>query len=110
MTDRVTLHILALFAGTVLGGLFFGGLWWTVKKGVSSPHPALLFFSSLLFRGLIVLGGFYAVGGTHLSRLLTCLLGFIIARFISMRLTEKETKTPLHAKTSVKEADHASQS
>lgn len=110
MTEIVMLHIFALFAGTALGALFFGGLWWTVQRAVSSPQPALLFFASMLFRTLIVLSGFYLIGGTHLSRLLACLLGFIIARFIVMGLTDKGTKNPLPARTPVTEADHASQS
>ena len=35
----------------------------------------------------IVLAGFYFVGRGHWERLLVCLLGFVIARFIVMRLT-----------------------
>ena len=27
---------LAFFGGTLLGTFFFGGLWWTVQKGVAS--------------------------------------------------------------------------
>ena len=98
MTEIITLHILALFTGNVLGALFFGGLWWTVKKAVSSPQPALLFLASMLLRTLIVLLGFYVVGSGHLSRLLACLLGFIIARFIVMRITDVEAKTQLPRK------------
>jgi F1F0 ATPase subunit 2 len=30
-------------AGLLLGAIFFGGLWWTVRKGVSSKRPALWF-------------------------------------------------------------------
>ena len=41
---------LALVAGVLLGAFFFGGLWWTVRKGVSSERPALWFFGSLLLR------------------------------------------------------------
>ena len=39
-----------LAAGLLLGAFFFGGLWWTVIKGVSSPRPALWFFTSMLLR------------------------------------------------------------
>ena len=42
MNEPLTL-VLALAAGGVLGAIFFGGLWWTVRKGVSSPQPALWF-------------------------------------------------------------------
>ena len=30
-------------AGLLLGAIFFGGLWFTVRKGVSSQRPALWF-------------------------------------------------------------------
>jgi F1F0 ATPase subunit 2 len=49
-------------AGVLLGAIFFGGLWWTVRKGVSSKRPALCFFGSLLLRTSIALAGFYFVG------------------------------------------------
>ena len=37
-------------AGALLGAFFFGGLWWTVQKGVTSEQPALWFLGSLLLR------------------------------------------------------------
>ena len=62
--------MLALVAGVLLGAIFFGGLWWTVRKGVSSKQPALWFFGSLLLRMSIALAGFYFVGRGHWERLL----------------------------------------
>ena len=47
-----------LAAGVLLGAIFFGGLWLTVRKGVSSKQPALWFFGSLLLRMSIVLSWF----------------------------------------------------
>ena len=78
---------LALVAGLVLGAIFFGGLWWTVRKGVLSKHPATCFLGSLLLRTGIILAGFYFVAGGHWQWLLACLLGFVIARLIVTRLT-----------------------
>jgi F1F0 ATPase subunit 2 len=79
--------VVAASAGLALGALFFGGLWWTVSNGVSSPQPALWFFVSLPLRMGIVLAGFYVVGGGQWERLLACLLGFVLARVVVMRLT-----------------------
>lgn len=45
-----------LVTGVLLGGMFYGGLWWTVRKGVSSQRPALWFFGSLLLRMSIEIG------------------------------------------------------
>jgi F1F0 ATPase subunit 2 len=69
-------------AGLLLGAIFFGGLWWTVRKGLSSKQPALWFLGSVLLRMGIVLAGFYLVGREDWKRLLACLLGFVIARFV----------------------------
>lgn len=76
----------ALLAGMLLGAVFFGGLWWTVRKGVASPRPASWFLGSLLLRTGIALAGFYFVSGADWKRLLACLLGFIVARLVVTRL------------------------
>ena len=95
---------LAGVAGLLLGAIFFGGLWWTVRKGVSSKRPALWFFGSLVLRMSIALAGFYFVGRGHWERLVACLLGFIIARFIVTRLT---CPTVEHHGPPAMEASHA---
>jgi F1F0 ATPase subunit 2 len=78
---------LAWIAGIVLGAFFFGGLWWTVRKGIASPMPAFWFFGSLIIRMGGALAGFYFVAAGQWERLLVCLLGFVIARLIVTRLT-----------------------
>jgi F1F0 ATPase subunit 2 len=86
MNEVLTLSLaLAMMAGLSLGAIFFGGLWWTVRKGVSSKRPALLFPASLLLRTAVVVAGFYVVSDGHWQRLLACLLGFAIARFLVTR-------------------------
>jgi F1F0 ATPase subunit 2 len=95
---------LALVAGILLGAIFFGGLWWTVRKGISSKSPALWFLGSMLLRMGIVLAGFYFVGRGDWRRLVSCLLGFIIARFIVMRLTRPQVE---QQNSATKEASHA---
>jgi F1F0 ATPase subunit 2 len=88
MNDNLTMALaLALVAGLGLGAIFYGGLWWTVRKGVSSTRPALWFVGSLLLRTSIALAGFYLVGRGHWEWLLACLLGFVIARVMVTRLT-----------------------
>ena len=102
MNEALTL-MLALVAGVLLGAIFFGGLWWTVQKGVSSKRSALWFFGSLLLRTSIALAGFYFIGHGHWERLLVCLLGFVIARLIVTRLTRASEKPTYLAQ----EASHA---
>ncbi|MBF0245643.1 MAG: ATP synthase subunit I, partial [Planctomycetes bacterium] len=76
--------IVAVIAGLLIGMFFFGGLWWTVRRGVASPSPALWFFTSLLLRMGMAMAGFYWVGRLlgHATwqPLLLCLLGFLLAR------------------------------
>lgn len=72
--------------GMVLGILFFVGLWWTVKKGVSVKQPALFFLGSFFLRIGIVVAGFYLAAGGHWDHLLACFFGFVIARYIITRL------------------------
>jgi F1F0 ATPase subunit 2 len=85
----------ALATGVVLGIMFFGGLWWTVARGVSSPRPALWFVGSKLVRTALALGGFYLVGGGRWERWLLCLLGFVLARLATSRLTRPPTQDRL---------------
>ena len=86
MNDTLGL-MLGLLMGVLLGAMFFGGLWWTVQKGISSNRPVLWFFGSMLLRTSIALAGFYLVARGHWERLLVCLLGFLIARLVVMRFT-----------------------
>lgn len=86
MNETLSLMLAAL-AGGALGSLFFGGLWWTVRRGVSSSRPALWYVGSFVLRMGIVLAGFYLVGRDHWPRLLSCLGGFLLARVAVTRLT-----------------------
>jgi F1F0 ATPase subunit 2 len=81
---------LAALSGIVLGVVFFGGLWWTVRRGMLSTAPALWFSGSLLIRTAAALGGFYFVSQGEWQRLSACLLGFLLARFVIIR----KTRTP----------------
>jgi F1F0 ATPase subunit 2 len=92
MMNETLTPVLVLVTGGLLGAMFFGGLWWTVRKGVSSKQPALWFLGSLLLRMSIALAGFYFVSGGHWERLLLCLLGFVMARLIVTRLIRAAEK------------------
>ncbi len=83
-----------LAAGLVLGGIFFGGLWWTVSHAVLSTRPAVWFLASKLLRMGLALGGFYLVGGGRWQRWLLCLLGFVLARLLTWWLTRSPAQSP----------------
>lgn len=77
----------ALIAGVILGVFFFGGLWWTVRKGMASERVALWFVGSMLIRTSVVLLGFYFILGDDWRRVVAGLIGFIFARILVTRLT-----------------------
>ncbi len=91
MNDTFRLMV-ALVTGLLLGAMFFGGLWWTVQRGVSSKRPALWFVGSLLVRTSIALAGFYFIARGHWQRLIVCLIGFVVGRLIVTRLTQSGEK------------------
>ena len=104
MNNTLTLPLVFL-TGLVLGAIFFGGLWWTIRKGMPSRQPAVWFMGSLLLRMAVALGGFYLVGHEHWKRLLVCLVGFFVARLVVTRLNRpREASEPQTAR----EATHAS--
>jgi F1F0 ATPase subunit 2 len=91
---------LTFIAGGLMGVFFFAGLWWTVQNGVVSEKPALWFLTSLLLRTGVILGGFYFVSQGHWSRLVACLVGFLIARVI---VVKRLTRAPAEEQTQQEE-------
>lgn len=95
MNENLILGLAGL-AGGLLGTFFFLGLWWTVYKGISCKQPILWFLGSLLLRTGIVLTSFYLISDGRWERLLACLIGFIIARFVVIILAHARLR-PLTA-------------
>ncbi len=84
--SEATSLVLALVAGALLGAIFFGGLWWTIRRSLSSRSPAAWFFGSLLMRTFIAVAGFYFMSRGDWRRLLACMLGFLLVRIMAIRL------------------------
>jgi F1F0 ATPase subunit 2 len=90
------------FSGATLGGFalsafFFVGLWWTVRRGVVSPRPAVLFLGSMLVRTLVVMAGFYFLSQGDWRNLVASLAGFVLARVLVTRKASflPQAKAPL---------------
>jgi F1F0 ATPase subunit 2 len=101
--NEISYMVLAFTGGLALGTLFFGGLWITVKKTVVSKTPALLVISSFFFRVSITLAGFYFIGQGNWEKLVSCMVGFIVARFIVIHYTKLIDEKELQLKH---KADH----
>jgi len=85
---------ITLIAGFATGVFFFGGLWFTVQKGMTAKVPALWFIVSFIVRIAVTLVAFYYVGECTWQRLLLCLAGFLIARVVVTKFTKnKQLKT-----------------
>ena len=80
---------LAFGVGCILGCIFYGGLWWTVKKALHSSHPALWFFTSFWVRMGICFAGFYLVANGDWKKFIVCLLGIIAGRIVISYLTRE---------------------
>ncbi len=105
MMNEISNILLPFIVGLLLGIIFFGGLWFTVKKLPLSKIPALLTVSSFVFRICIVLTGFYFIGLGDWKKLIICLIGFIIARFAVIYYTKSvDEKTKQIKKEVVHEA------
>lgn len=99
--------VLVFAAGLVLGILFFGGLWLTVKKVVTSKRPSLWLIGSFLIRVSITLVGFYYLSQGSWKNLLISVLGFIIARPLIIYLTKSIDEKTSQLK---KQTSHEAQS
>lgn len=77
--------VVSYLAGSVIGVIYFGGLWVTVSKGLHSGKIGLWFLLSFVLRLAIALGGFYFVASGHWQRLAACLVGFLVVRFLFIK-------------------------
>lgn len=85
--NSLLVMLLAGSAGVLLGLVFFGGLWWTLRRAFASKRPALWVGGSLVLRMGAASAGFVFVSAGDWRRLLSCLLGFWAARWLVLRLT-----------------------
>lgn len=99
--NEIVYKILAFIVGLLLGTIFFGGLWFTVRKLVTSKRPALWFLGSFILRVSITLIGFYYISSGSWQRLIICVAGFIIARFAVIHFTKMSEEKPVLLKKEV---------
>jgi F1F0 ATPase subunit 2 len=83
----------AVLAGMLLGVFFFGGLWWTVRRALTSRQAALWFSGSFLARTAVALAGFYFAAQGDWRRIAGCIAGFLGARLLVIRFTRLKEGT-----------------
>ncbi|MEO7091734.1 MAG: ATP synthase subunit I [Polyangiales bacterium] len=99
------LLVLGFVVGLLLGVFFYGGLWLTIRRAVSSTHAALWFPPSMLARSGLTVAGFYFVSRAHWEMLPACLLGFFVTSVVLARWARAPQTKPVRT---VPEATDAS--
>lgn len=72
-------------AGIGLGGVYFGGLWLTVRRASTAPAAHLTVALSFLARTAIVIAGLFWLTFGEWRQVLICLIGFLVARTALLR-------------------------
>lgn len=84
----------AFLSGGLLGLIYFGGLWLTIRSLPGARMPGVMVIISLIARLALVLTGFYWVMGGRWERMLACLVGFLVARTVVVNKTRMRAEGP----------------
>jgi len=74
-----------LLWGSILGLIYFGGLWFTVSRLTTVKHQAILMLASFVIRNGLMVIGFFPVIRQGWQYALICLAGFAVVRLILIR-------------------------
>jgi F1F0 ATPase subunit 2 len=84
MTTNIAIAVewlMAASVGIMLGCVYFGGLWLTIRQIPHSRQPGLAMLASLLVRLALVALGLYLLADGHWQRYAAALAGLLIARW-----------------------------
>jgi len=77
--------ILSVLIGVALGLFFYGGLWFTVRRLATTPHPVLLTLGSFWIRLVVVLAAFAFLTRAGLEYVALAMASFILGRLAVSR-------------------------
>jgi len=69
-----------LVLGVAMGIVHFGGLWWTVNRGLQAANPAAWFVTSMVLRMALLLGCFRLILHGGWESIAACACGVLLAR------------------------------
>ncbi|MDI1230812.1 MAG: ATP synthase subunit I [Methylobacter sp.] len=78
--------------GALLGLMYFGGLWLTLRRLTEVKYQTVWVLGSLAIRNVLAVVGFFPVVKLGWQYALICLLGFILVRFIVVRRISPEPR------------------
>ena len=95
LTSRTTMGelLFSFLTGIGLGGVYFAGLWETVRKLPDVEKPVRRIALSYALRMTLVLAGFYFVMQGEWERLAAAMVGFLLMRELLLRRLGKTTST-----------------
>jgi len=70
----------ALLAGALVGAVFYGGLWWSVRTLIAARRASFWLVGGFVIRTMLAIGGFWLVAQGGWRNLLACLAGFCAVR------------------------------
>lgn len=82
----------AVVLGLMLGGAYFGALWWTIRRLPGVSRPGCWLVGSFVVRISLTMGAFYLLLLQGVVRLAAALIGFLLARFLWLRLSRPDKK------------------
>jgi F1F0 ATPase subunit 2 len=91
-TAEIWRLITAMLLGVLLGGGYFGALWWTVRRLPRMPRPGFLLGGSFVVRVTLVVGAFYLLLLQGIGVLAAAMGGFLLARFVWLRSKSPRSK------------------
>ncbi len=77
-------------AGLALGGLYFGGLWWSVARLKKVERKKLFLFLSWVSRSVLLCAGLYGLAVYDAQALLSGAAGLLAARFAIVRFVKRK--------------------
>ncbi|WP_340121205.1 ATP synthase subunit I [Methylobacter svalbardensis] len=78
--------------GALLGLMYFGGLWLTLRRLTEIKRQTIWVLGSLVIRNVLAVIGFFPVVKQGWQYALICLAGFILVRFILVRCISPEPR------------------
>jgi F1F0 ATPase subunit 2 len=82
----------SLVVGVALGGIYFGGLWWTVNRLMTAKNPAPIVLLSMGVRCAITIAGLYYLSDGRWLRIVVAMVGFIGVRIVLRRALGPERR------------------
>ena len=80
--DESTRIIVSGGAGAIASCVYFGGLWFTVKRLSRSSHPLTLYVASFLIRAALLMCGVFAMLQMGWQQGLAAFVGFLMVRYV----------------------------